>query len=152
MTNGKVLVAYYSRNNHTKKVAMDIAKKLNADLDQIIDIKDRSGITGWLGAGKDAFFRNTTIISVHKAPEKYDKVIIGTPVWAGRPTPAIREYLKKALPEKVAFFCTFGGDPTNAIMEMGTLSKKKPLATLGVMDKKIMSSEEEIDKFCKKVK
>jgi flavodoxin len=152
MAKEKILVAYYSRNGHTKKIATEIANRLNADIDEIIDLKDRSGITGWLGAGKDALFRTSTIIRADKSPEKYDKVIIGTPVWAGKATPAIREYLKKKLPKRVAFFCTYGVNPTITFSEMERISKIKPLGTISVQDMKIIDCKEELDKFCKGIK
>jgi len=47
----KTLVAYYSRTGNTKKVAVEIAKNLKADIDEIIDKKDRSGMIGWIIGG-----------------------------------------------------------------------------------------------------
>jgi flavodoxin len=151
MAKGKTLIAYYSRNGHTKKVATDIAKTLGADIDEIIDLKDRSGIKGWLVAGKDAFTRKPTIIRFKKPLEKYDCLIIGTPVWAGRPTPAVRKYLENKMPRKVAFFCTYGGSPNITFSEMETITKIKPRATLAIRDRKVADSAEEIKEFCKKI-
>ena len=50
----KTLVAYYSRTGTTKKVGEAIAKALKADIDEIIDLKKRSGAIGWVVSGKDA--------------------------------------------------------------------------------------------------
>ena len=145
----KTLVAYYSRTGNTKKIAEKIAEKLQAETDEIVDLKDRNGIVGWLGGGRDAFFKKSTKIETKKNPKEYDMVIIGTPVWMGTATPAVKKYLKKYTFQKVAFFCTFGGDQKNIFKEMETLSNK-PVATIGLKDKDIENKEsrEKTEKFC----
>ena len=59
----KTLVACYSRTGNTRKVGELISKSLNADMDVIIDMKDRTRkIIGWLISGKDASQKNLTKI------------------------------------------------------------------------------------------
>ena len=89
----KTLIAYYSRSGHTRKAAEIMSKILDAEIDEIIDKKLRSGIFGFLSAGYDATFGKKTDIKFKKDPKKYDVVIIGTPVWNGRLTPVVRTYL-----------------------------------------------------------
>ena len=146
----RVLVAFYSRTGNTRRVGSEIAKILKADIDEVIDKTDRSGIKGWLGGGKDAFFKNPTFIHFKKDPANYDLVIIGTPVWAATQAPAIRTYLTEHKLKSVAFFCTFGGSEGKTFSEMEILSKK-PVATLGLVDRKINSEESrlKIKKFCR---
>ena len=43
----KALVAYYSRGGTTKKVAEKISALLEGDIEEIHDLKKRSGIIGW---------------------------------------------------------------------------------------------------------
>jgi flavodoxin len=148
----KSLVVYYSRSGNTRKVAEKIAKTIGADSDEIIELKDRSGIRGWLGGCKDTFFRKPTAIKNNINPEKYDLVVIGTPIWVGTMTPAVKVYLKKYfLKKKVAFFCTAGDKQKSAFREMQELSKK-PLVTLDLRDKNIDSSDKEIKEFCKSLR
>jgi hypothetical protein len=65
-------------------------------MEEIIDQKNRSGPIGWLTAGKDARKGSETLIApIKKNPANYDLIVIGTPNWASRITPAIRTYLKK---------------------------------------------------------
>ncbi len=110
MKKQKILVVYYSRTGNTKKVALNLAKKINADCEEIIDLKERNRIIiGWLVSGKDATMKKMTEIEFKKDPSKYDLVIIGTPVWSWTVTPAIRTYLSENKFKKVAFFCTNGG-------------------------------------------
>ncbi len=92
----KTLVVYYSRTGSTKNAAEHIAKQLGADLDELIDSKNRMGLWGWLMAGRDALRKyTTTLMDIKKNPADYDLVIIGTPIWAGTITPAIRTYVIK---------------------------------------------------------
>ena len=139
----KSLVAFYSRTGITKKTAEAVAKALGADIDEIIDEKDRKGIAGYLGGGRDALQKKQTGIAFKKSPGKYDLVIIGTPVWGARMTPAIRTYIerhKKQLGNsKVAFFCTMGGSGyERTIEEMGLISGKKPHATMAVLTREVV--------------
>lgn len=70
-------------------------------------MKKRQGKLGWLSAGRDAMREKEAEISQTKrTPTDYDLIIIGQPIWAGSPTPAIRTYVNKNdLPgKKVALF------------------------------------------------
>jgi flavodoxin len=146
----KTLVSFYSRSGSTRRVAEVISKNLNADIDEIKDLKDRTRrIIGWLVSGRDAMTKKLTKIKYSKNPSKYDLVIIGTPVWAWTVTPAIRTYLSENKFKKVAFFCTCGGQPGNTFREMKRLSKQ-PLAELDLIDKKLSKpdSRRKIKDFC----
>jgi flavodoxin len=149
----RTLVVFYSRTGNTRKVGEKIANILKADIDEVIDKTDRSGIRGWLGGGKDAFFKNPTFIHFKKDPSKYDLVIIGTPVWAATQAPAVRTYLSEHKLKSVAFFCTYGGSEGKTFSEMELVSKK-PVATLGLVDRKIGTPESlsKIKEFCRKIK
>lgn len=132
----KILIAYYSRTGTTRAVAQALAQRLGADLEEIVDKKDRSGILGWLGAGRDASKKSKTIIGpLRYDPSGYDLVILGTPIWAWNMTPAIRTYILQNREKfrKVAFFCTMGnsGD-LKAFAGMADLCGQKPLATLAL--------------------
>jgi len=50
----KILVVFYSRTGNTKKVGEAIAGELNCDTEQIMDVKSRMGIFGWLRSGREA--------------------------------------------------------------------------------------------------
>src|SRR3989338_9021577 len=104
----KALVAYYSRTGKTRFVAEEIEKNIKADIEEIIDKKNRGGILGYIIAGYDAFRGKLTEINEIKHNiNRYNLVYIGFPVWGGKPVPAIRTYLLKAQPKKCALFCTY---------------------------------------------
>jgi flavodoxin len=155
----KRLVAYYSRTGTTKAVGEAIANELGADSDEIIDLKKRTGLRPirWLIAGSDAKREKLTGIKTEKKPERYDVVIIGTPVWAGRMAPAVRTYLKNhdLAGKKVGFFCTAGGDTEKFFGDMEKLVPKSTLVgNLGMLTQEVKSSagKEKIKSFTKKLK
>lgn len=150
----KILVAYYTRTGNTRKVAQAIAEQLNADIDEITDLKDRKRtFMGWIIAGKDASVKNLTDIKIEKNPEKYKLVIIGTPVWAWTMTPAIRTYLTNHKFKNLAFFCTNGGQKGETFEDMINLSKK-PIAELDLLDKDVKTNniQSKIKLFTTKLK
>ena len=108
----RALVEYYSRTGKTKFVAEKVAFELEAEIEEIIDLKNRSGWFGFLRAGFDATRgRETKIGEIRKSPRDFDLIVVGTPVWNSRPSSAIRTYLKRNVPseKKAAIFCTNEG-------------------------------------------
>lgn len=146
----ETLVAFYSRTGNTKKVGKEIAKNLNADFSEIIDLKNRKGFISLITAGKDATKKKLTKIEYKKDPSKYDLVVVGTPVWAGNLTPAIRTYLSQNKFKKIAFFCTCVNNKGNCFNEMEKLSKK-PVLVLELTSRKIKDYDK-IKEFCKSLK
>jgi flavodoxin len=148
----KALVVFYSRTGNTKKAGEEIAENLKANLDEIIDKKDRTGITGWLGGGRDALFNHETKIEKTKDPLDYGLVIIGTPVWAGTVTPAVRVYLADHKFKKIAFFCTCSNSKGKTFEDMQKLSKK-PISVLEVKAGEIgtKKAKDKIKKFCQEL-
>ncbi len=149
----KTLVVYYSKTGNTRRIAEKIANILKADSDEITDRKKRTGIIGFMGGGRDAMKGNLTEISCKKNPENYDLIIAGTPIWASTLTPAVRTYLHSNRDKinKIAFFCTGGGQVGKTFRDMEKLSKR-PLAALSINDKSIDSSDDKIKSFCERLK
>ncbi|MFW9779813.1 MAG: flavodoxin family protein [Candidatus Heimdallarchaeota archaeon] len=102
----KFLVAYYSRTGNTKTLGIVIGKALSADIDEIIDKKKRVGIVNWIRAGRDAQGKKLTEIQFEKNPQDYDLIVIGSPIWGGNLTPAVRTYLTmhNLKGKKIGFF------------------------------------------------
>jgi flavodoxin len=89
------LVVFYSRTGNSKFVAEKVASELNADTEEIVDLKKRRGWLGFIRAEYDATRgKETNIEKKQKSPKDYDLIVVGTPVWNSRLTPAIRTYLK----------------------------------------------------------
>ncbi len=113
----KCLVVYYTRTGKTRTVAEAIAAELGADLEEIVDLKKREGKLGWLSGGREAMQKKQTEIApTSKASCDYELIVLGTPIWAWAPTPALRTYVARNVLEgrRVAFFYTFDSDPKQA--------------------------------------
>jgi len=154
----KRLVAYYSRTGTTRRVGEAIAQALGADSDEIIDLKKRTGWIGFLRAAWDARGKKLTKIQVGRNPQDYDMVIIGTPIWWGNLTPAVRTYLSTydLKGRKVAFFITSASQEWNrVILQMKELAPESELvATLGILRKVVEAGdyEEQISAFAEMLK
>lgn len=142
----KTLVVFYSRSGTTKRVAQDLAETLGAEVDEVIDKKSRKGILGILMAGYDATRGKTTEIEFTKDPSEYDLVIIGSPTWNRRVTPAIRTYLLQNR-EKIkaaAFFATCMGNSGKCLDQMEALYGNKALLKKTLPKKELEKGTEEL--------
>lgn len=154
----KILVVCYSRSGKTKKAAVEIANKLNADFEEIIDTKNRRGILGFILSGRDALKKKSTIIKdVKYNPSSYDIVIIGTPVWASTISTPILTYVEKFKDnfKNVSFFFTQAGNGKNKVFkDLISLSEKAPLAVTGIYgeDFKLKSLSSKVDEFIRQIK
>ena len=145
----KTLVIYYSRTGNSKFIAETFAAELGADIEEVIDLKNRQGRLNYLPAGRDAMQgKETEIAQTKRTPADYDFIIIGQPGWAGSPTPAIRTYLNKndLSGKKVALFFSDVGlgkavEKTKSLMPnstfVGELALSKALESKEETKKKI---------------
>lgn len=117
----RVLVAYYSFEGHTEKIAEEIASRIRqeggeADLLQIRVKKEppHAGmgkflVGGWMAlTQKDPQILNETI-----SFDVYDRIFLGMPVWAGNAPGAIAAFIRKMHPQGKDFYLfavSGGGD------------------------------------------
>jgi flavodoxin len=146
----KALVAYYSRTGNSKKIALEIAKKLNADIDEIKD-KKKKGIFGMVWSCRQAIKRKSSLIDYSKDASDYDLVVLGGPVWAFNLLPQLRKYLEENKIKKLGFFLTYGGNPGKSFEQADNL--KKTIATAGFIDKDIRAGKykDNLNKFVKEL-
>ncbi len=143
----KTLVVCYSNSGTTMIVAEYLAQALTADFDVIEEVKPRppllyKGERSKAGGGTFVkavcaalFGRSSRIAATRKDPSQYDLVLVGTPIWAGSVTPAVRSYLRRHRKQlrRVAFFCTAGmPEKSRAFRQMKRLAGKQPMDTVGV--------------------
>ena len=154
----KTLVVYYTRTGNTKFAAETIATELGADIEEVIDLKNRQGRLAFLPNGRDAMQgKETQIGETERTPTDYDLIIIAQPVWAGNPTPAIRTYVNKnnLSGRKVALFFSDVGlgkavEKTKALMPNSIF-----LAELALPAKALENKEEakkKIAEWCSTLK
>ncbi len=145
------LLVFYSRTGNTKKIAELLSTEMNCEYEEILDTKKRKGfIIGFIKSGFAATREKLTIIKeIQKDPKLYDLVILGTPIWNKRMTPAIRTYIteNKNRFKSVAFYCTMGGKGGPQTFEsMTKLCEKTPVSTLEITKKEI-KNELHLDKI-----
>jgi flavodoxin len=138
---GKILVVYFSRTGYTKKVAEQIAARCGADLEAIEEVRDRSGIFGYLRSAREAYKkRPSEIRPATRNPSEYDLVIAGTPVWASNVSSPVRAYLvaQRGQLKQVAAFCTQGGSGAEKVLaDMAELLGRQPVASVSLNDGEI---------------
>ncbi len=93
-----ILCIYYSRSGNTRAAAEEIAAALDAELAEITDAQDRSGLKGYFRSGLDAMRRTVQPIDplqTERPLTDYRLVILASPVWAGRCASPVRALLKE---------------------------------------------------------
>ena len=154
----KSLIVYYSRTGNTKFMAETIAAEIGAETEEVIDLKNRQGRLAFLPAGRDAMQgKETQIAEIKRKPGDYDLIIVGQPIWAGSPTPAIRTYLNKndLSGKKVALFFSDSGlgkavEKTKALMPNSTFVGELVLAAKALENKD--EAKERILEWCNTLK
>ena len=148
----KSLVVYYSRSNITKKLAENIANKINADIEEVIPKVNYQGKIGYARGGKDAITEKIVEFEALKYdPQDYDLVYIGAPVWASKAANPIISYLKQNEGKfsEVKFFMTAGSSGFESSFKQMEKYSKKPLKTLALTTKEVKKdlSEDKINSF-----
>jgi len=149
----KILIVYYSRTGMTKKIAESLGGRLGADLEEIISVKNRSGVLGYLLSGKEAARKEAAQIQpAFRNAADYDLVIIGTPVWGWNISSPMRAYLQQNIGKlrKLALFCTMGGSgDKQSFEEMEKICGLKSAAQISFLTKEVQAGagQEKLDKF-----
>jgi len=108
----KSVILYYSRTGKTRFLAEKLQQELGGDLVEIRDLKKRKGPFGFLRGARDARLGlNTEVAPSGFDISKYELIILGTPVWANSPTPALNTFLQTCnlMDKKVILFVTSRG-------------------------------------------
>lgn len=158
----KTAIVYYSMSGNTKYVADKIAEKIDADIIRIepVTAYPDKGAKKFFWGGKSAVMGETPALQPYEfSAEKYDSIILGTPVWASNFAPPIRSFLKEnqgIQGKKLAVFtCFSGGGADKAIEKMKKyIGIEEFAAELILVDpKENVKAEDEvkIDAFCERL-
>lgn len=157
----KTAVVYYSLNGNTDMIAKHIAEKIGADTLRIYPVKayPDKGVKKFLWGGKSAAMKEEPeLMSYEINIDEYDRIVIGTPVWAGTFTPPIRSFVKEnreALKNKelAVFTCFSGGGADKAIAKLaefiGVPGFKVSLILVDPLTKPSEANDAKVDAFCK---
>ena len=147
----RTLIVYHSRTGHTKRVAQALARRLDADLDEIRIVQPLAGIAGYAMCAIEALAGLAPALRpMHRNPAAYELVLVGTPVWFWSLASPVRSWLERNPPKhRVAFFCTMGGSGAGRVFAtMAELAGREPVATLALLEKELdRPFEDELDAF-----
>jgi flavodoxin len=136
----KSLVVFYSRTGTAKRIGKALAQLLACDSEELVDTKN-SGPVDFVSAGRDAEAKQlTTLADLTHDPALYDLVILGTPIWGGILSSAMRAYISanKSKFKRVAFFCTHAGTENKQLFdEMAALCEQRPVDALAVSQEEV---------------
>ena len=156
----KTAIVYYSLTENTKLVAEKIAEKLkNTDIIRIVPEKSYpdKGARKFLWGGKSAVMGETPKLKPYNFDvEKYDRIIIGTPVWAITFAPPIRTFVKENIDinkkKIVVVTCFSGGGADKAIEKFKKLTGIEKLEAELILvdpkDKPKAENDDKIAEFC----
>jgi flavodoxin len=109
----KTLVLYYTRTGNTRRIADVIAHTLAGTCEPLLDERDYSGAMGFLAGGRDALRKKiATLKPLRASLSDFDLILIGQPVWAAQPVPAVRALLQDSAlwaNKSLALFVTYDG-------------------------------------------
>lgn len=110
----KTCVAYYSRSGNTKKAAEYLAGKLKAKVIVLIDQTNYQGVIGFLKGGMRASLGKKAKLdaAIYQEIATFDRIVLATPIWGGRTTPAINAVLSNVdFQGKTVYILTTQADP-----------------------------------------
>ena len=122
----KTVVIYYSYEGNSALIAGIIKDAIKTDVFEIktADSKKRGGFAKYAWGGAQAVLNKKPALQPLSVDVNgYDLVILGTPVWAGSPAPALVSFLDKTKisGKKIAIFCCNGGGKGNVFGKLKAL-------------------------------
>ncbi|MBE6493979.1 MAG: hypothetical protein E7Z84_05160, partial [Methanosphaera stadtmanae] len=90
MINMRSIVIFYSHSGNTYTVAKEIKHALNSHFREIIDYTSNRSVFEYIFP---TIFDSASIEPYKIDIDYYDTIIIGTPVWFGSLTPAIKKFI-----------------------------------------------------------
>ena len=92
------VIVYYSMSGNSKLVAEAIAKRIGADTLELVPVKQYpdTGFKKYFWGGKSAIMGAKPALQPYSFnADKYDTVIIGSPVWASSFAPPLRTFIEE---------------------------------------------------------
>ena len=151
-------VVYYSRTGNSEYVANEISKELGCDLIRIDPVKKYRFLNG----GRAALASEEPELMPYEFDaEKYDRIVLGLPVWASCITPPIRSFLVRnrdgIAGKKISVVLTYRGGGGDKV-----ISKLKEFLGISGFEAEMMlidpaknpggETQNKIREFCEKLK
>ena len=125
----KTAIVYYSMSGNTEYAASHLAEAIGAELIRVEPVKafPDSGFRKFFWGGKSAVMgERPALLPYRFDADEYGRVVIGSPIWAGRVAPPIRTFVEEkrdAIAKKRVVFlaCSSGGDTKKAEKRLAEL-------------------------------
>jgi len=119
----KSLIIYYSLDGNVKLLSETMAKEIGADILPLQPKKEieAGSFMKYFWGGRQIVMKSTPELEVLSLnPNDYDLIILGTPVWMGDYTPAIRSFLTNnpLVNKKLAIFCSHESTPGKSLINL----------------------------------
>lgn len=155
----KIAIVYYSLTGNIEYVVNYISERIKVDTIKLVPKKEypNKGLKKFLWGGKSAIMSETPELEEYKFDaDKYDYIILATPVWASRFAPPLRTFIndniEKLKTKTIATIVSYSGggakEAINRIRELlGIEDIDKELILIDPKDKNTEEKEKEIDSF-----
>ena len=124
-----VCIIYHSETGNTRAVAEQVTAASGGDLIAVRDLANYSKVGRYLKGTPRAMRGDSADIEPAALDVSgYETVVVGTPVWAGNPTPAINaavNALRGIEGKPTIVFCTSGGSPRKTLDTLTAMLAKK---------------------------
>jgi flavodoxin len=143
----KAAVVFYSLDGNCTFVARQIGSLLKADIVQIKtqDEKKRSGFIKIMWGVTQVMFNKKPALKPYEFDAAvYDLIVLGTPVWAGSPSPAIKCFLSQ-MPisgKKIALFACHAGGQGKVMQKLKAVLKDNTIVSEKDIFKAVENAEE----------
>jgi flavodoxin len=135
----KTLVVFYSYDGNSALVAEELKKALGTAPGSgcdTLEIKTqdnakRSGFAKFLWGGRMVLtHKNPSLMPWNADLDGYDLIILGGPVWAGAPAPALQTFIAEAKPrgKRIGLFLCHAGGPGKALDKLKALLSGNDIA------------------------
>lgn len=132
-----VCIIYHSETGNTRTVAERVARETGGDLIEVKDLAGYSKAGMYLkGAPKAMRGEKADIEPAVIDVSGYDTIVIGSPVWAFNPTPAINAAvgaLQGIEGKRTVVFCTSGGMPGRTLETVQAMLAERGAAVHGAV-------------------
>ena len=157
-------IVYYSLNGNSEMVAEKLAAKLDADVIKLEPDKayPDKGAKKFLWGGKSAVMGEQPVLKPYEFDaDKYDKLILGFPVWASRPAPPICTFLNdnkvKLSRKKISVFACQSGNGAEKAFErvkkmIGIDTFAAELILIDPKTRVNADNDKKIESFCEKIR
>lgn len=132
------IVAFYTRDGNCNALAAALAEKNGCEALELVEVKKRKrNFFGFMNCGMQSFLDKSSNLKndVKSELASYDEILLVSPVWASRPTPAINTVLSKAdLKGKKVSLYLCQADPNLSAKDVTTPIFEKKLKAQGALN------------------